>query len=404
MSYYSAGLSPDKPTSISDRPATQLLLNRTAVDLSRTSITANGMRRSIFRSEGGDARPVVLSPSRTDSHDRSGLLRSSLASPGQRTALGETARLDHSSLGRRTAVRISDHVQEHRYEDYPPPPRREDFDLSMAAAEGRVADTGRVSNTQFTQALTSNMKLHDDVTERDALIQQLNEGCAQLEERMKAMREERAQCDAVLDQLRTRIDELEKQAALQTEVHQQNKDAMQHELDLSQLEVRNRAGEADRLLKKLGECETYLRRAQKETEAAREDAARLSAEREHWAREAQRLSGELDEAKRHAFELSASCDAQIKKTRMELHEVQSRLTAAEVEKSVAVSEKTDMLEDINRLTRRLAERDAEVAKLNRLLEQRDQAIAEMAPLAKQSSRITKMQKGTWSPKDSGRWK
>ncbi len=40
----------------------------------------------------------------------------------------------------------------------------------------------------------------------------------------------------------------------------------------------------------------------------------------------------------------------------------------------------DLIADVNRLNKRLAERDAQVAKLTRLLEQKDQTIAEMAPV------------------------
>ena len=87
---------------------------------------------------------------------------------------------------------------------------------------------------------------------------------------------------------------------------------------------------------------------------------------------------------------------------MDIHDLQSRISVLEVEKSVVQGEKTDLLEDINRLTRRCLDKDAQIAKLTRLLEGRDQTIAELTPFAKDSSRITKMQKGTWSAKD-GKW-
>eukprot|EP00048_Salpingoeca_helianthica_P024648 m.34045 g.34045 ORF g.34045 m.34045 type:complete len:634 (+) comp9506_c1_seq1:86-1987(+) len=257
-------------------------------------------------------------------------------------------------------------------------------------ADGRREQ--RSASDRVGEVMGSNLRLHDDLAERDAYIQKLNEGCTLLEERIRVLREERAQCEAATRAAEDRLEEAQRQAEMEKNVLIEKRDALQHELEAMALDLRTRDAELDKLRAKTKEHEDYARRSAGEAQQARDDIGRYITDRDHWAREATQLAKQLEEARQQSLAQAAESDAAIKSVRMEMHELQAKLSAAEVEKQVAIASKVDLIEDVNRLNRRLAERDAQVAKLTRLLEQREQTIAELGPVAKESARLSRLAK------------
>lgn len=69
-------------------------------------------------------------------------------------------------------------------------------------------------------------------------------------------------------------------------------------------------------------------------------------------------------------------------------QLQSALSAAEVDRNVAQAAKLDLTHDVNRLSRMLTDRDEQLQRLARQLETKDQTVAAMRPLLKESQRAS----------------
>jgi hypothetical protein len=160
-----------------------MLFNR-SIDLSRT---ASAMRRSnTFSETNQDYSRTLTAPGPRG--DGSANLPSPILSATRRVFSEpfSPSRRDATPEGnttRRTAVRISDRVEEHRYDAHAASselyPAHDSGLLPSSGPEGRV----KPPVPTVSQALGSNLKLHSELAERDAFIQRLNEGCTKLENR-----------------------------------------------------------------------------------------------------------------------------------------------------------------------------------------------------------------------------
>ena len=70
---------------------------------------------------------------------------------------------------------------------------------------------------------------------------------------------------------------------------------------------------------------------------------------QEWHDESERPRLELDKKARAEFTFHSDADAQLKKLRIELHEIRERCAALEVERNMLSAAKLDMAQEIGRL-------------------------------------------------------
>lgn len=229
-------------------------------------------------------------------------------------------------------------------------------------------------------------KLHEMaslVREEDDVLRQEN---ALLQERVSALRGDINRSEAAVDTARIQCEQLETDCEFRLNIAEENKIALEQEIENSKDELRSFALELQACEQKIESKNEDVTKLQASMARLEEENSRMMQKAKDWHDESERLRRLIDEKNRLHFELKGEGDSQLKQLKIRLHETQAQLAGMEVDKNMLAAAKLDLTHEVSRLNRRAEEREEQVKRLLRIIEEKDQTIAEMGPAMREAKR------------------
>ena len=285
--------------------------------------------------------------------------------------------------------------------------QRRQIEASLRAKHetiNRQAHESTLLRSRVKDAATARDQLTSELTAKNSHVERLTRIQMELEERLGMTRQQLQRTEQVVDEARTRAEQQERDFNFRYAAVDQERQSALHELESTRGVVDNQRTELARLRSQVADYESFVDKLRAEIRGRDEALDAKQREIRSWADECDRVRREVDDARRKVVDVNAAHAAQARDYQVQIQQLQAQVGSAEVEKSVAASAKLDLIADVNRIQKRLAEREAEIVKMTRLLEQKDQAIAEMTPYVKQvkSSSRRAMASGTTATKPYGK--
>eukprot|EP00041_Stephanoeca_diplocostata_P028400 m.804157 g.804157 ORF g.804157 m.804157 type:complete len:311 (-) comp23368_c0_seq14:1348-2280(-) len=209
---------------------------------------------------------------------------------------------------------------------------------------------------------------------------------ALLEDRCDELRNHVARCEAALDEAKQARARVEEDCEFRLTIAEESKQTLSAELQQAYEEADALRAEKDRAGDDFARQRDQVDDMKQQVMHHEQENARLAQKIKEWHDEAERLQQELDRRSRTEFDFHTESDAQLKRMRLECHELREQRASLEVERNMLASAKLDLAQEVNRLKRRAEEREEQVKRLLRILEDKDQTIAEMGPAMKASRR------------------
>ena len=210
----------------------------------------------------------------------------------------------------------------------------------------------------------------------------------ELERRVTEMTEDLGRCESTITSARGNQAQTESDCEFRLNIMKQRENALETELDALKDQLNGSERRGDQTSREKAHYEAMVEDLKLSLQQKNEQCDALNRKIGNWADEAERLRGALDGQKRQLFDTGLAADAQNKSSRMELHQLQAKITSLEVERQTLASDKQDLIHQVSRMMRRGEERDEQIRRLTRVVEQKDQSIAELKPLGRESKRAS----------------
>eukprot|EP00045_Choanoeca_perplexa_P008426 m.77901 g.77901 ORF g.77901 m.77901 type:complete len:141 (-) comp14491_c0_seq2:81-503(-) len=85
-------------------------------------------------------------------------------------------------------------------------------------------------------------------------------------------------------------------------------------------------------------------------------------------------------------EMASEHEAALRREKMIIQDLNAKVSSIEVDKSIAVAARTDLIQEVARLQRQLDDKEQQLRRMTRALEDKDQTLAEAAPVIREQQR------------------
>eukprot|EP00049_Salpingoeca_infusionum_P019851 m.363176 g.363176 ORF g.363176 m.363176 type:complete len:529 (-) comp21589_c0_seq1:252-1838(-) len=256
--------------------------------------------------------------------------------------------------------------------------------LSTTYQDLRRRDAELLSKDDYTRQLEIDLRMRQDtaadlkmqrqqlqaaVEERDEHIRSLRQAIQDLEERLRIESEKAREADLAVSAARGQLEDLEQDAQYRARSMKQTQQTLEQDLEVARDAINARDREISFLRKKVEEMEQSIVSLRREIQLRDERLDKRHAEVQSWTSECDRMRMLLEQSRQRQIDAVSDHEARMKDERVAQQELMSKLSNMEVEKSVAIAAKTELIQDVARLERLNDQKDSQIRSLQRQLEE-----------------------------------
>lgn len=193
--------------------------------------------------------------------------------------------------------------------------RRRQVEASAAAKGETIHRLGNESvmlRHRVREAVTGRDELAQELSGKNQHIDRLTKVQLELEERLGMTRQQLARTEQVVDEVRNRMEQNERDFNFRYAALEQERQSALHELESTRGELENSASEAGRLKGQVAEYEAFVDKLRGEIRNRDEALDAKQREIRSWADECERVRREGDDARRKVTDINAAHGSQAK--------------------------------------------------------------------------------------------